>query len=74
MAKRLTRNDTPINRTYELCQKHDKFYAKFKDSAARNQDYKELASEALQRANAKDVNLGEKLAALGISGVMIAKR
>lgn len=74
LAKRLARNDKPINKTDELCQKHDKLYAEFKDSATRNQADKELASATLKRASAKDASVGEKLAALGIAGVMTAKR
>lgn len=73
LAKRLARQDKPVNKIDEFYQKHDKLYADLKDSEPRQQADKELAAEALKRANAKDASIGEKLAALGIAGVMTAE-
>lgn len=73
LAKRLARGDRGINPLDNACLTHDLHYSRFKDTLSRNQADKVLAEEAYQRFKAPDASVGEKIAALGITGVMKAK-
>lgn len=73
LAKRLARGDRGINPLDNACLTHDLQYSRFKDTLSRNEADKVLADEAYQRFKASDSSVGEKIAALGISGVMKAK-
>jgi hypothetical protein len=70
----LTKNRKPINKLDEACRKHDYFYESNKELKDRHQADKILQQESLKRVLAKDSSWKEKLAALGVSGTMYAKR
>lgn len=73
LAKRLERGDRGINPLDEACREHDIAYSKYQDVGNRNQADKELAQAAFKRVKAPDSGFGEKLAALGVGGVMKLK-
>lgn len=73
LAKRLERGDRGINPLDEACREHDIAYSKFQDVGNRNQADRELAQAAFKRVKAPDSGFGEKLAALGVGGVMKLK-
>lgn len=73
LAKRLQRGDIGINPLDEACRQHDIIYSKFQDVERRNQADRELAKAAFKRVKAPDSGFGEKLAALGVSGIMKIK-
>lgn len=73
LKKRLVRNDPGINELDRACKQHDIAYSQSTDVAARNRADHILASKAWQRFKSKDAGLGERAAALGVSGVMKAK-
>lgn len=73
LKKRLRRNDPGINELDRACKQHDIAYAKTEDVAERNRADNILASKAWQRFKSADASLGERAAALGVSGIMKAK-
>lgn len=73
LKKRLKRNDPGINELDRACKEHDIAYSQSKEVAERNRADEILASKAWQRFKSGDASLGERAAALGISGVMKAK-
>lgn len=68
VEKLLAWNDLGIKKLDEACKEHDIFYAKEKDLTRRHEADKVLGSKAMARLKAS-----EKLAALGVAGVMKAK-
>lgn len=74
LQKRLARGDVPKNKLDNYCKEHDIKYSKFKDADNRNKADKILEKQALERYHAKDSSLGEKMASLGVTAVMKAKR
>lgn len=73
LDKRLARGDKGINPLDEACKKHDIAYNTFTDVKNRNKADELLAREAIQRLKSSNAALGEKIAALGVAGVMTAK-
>lgn len=73
LEKRLQRGDKGINPLDEACKEHDLAYNKHKDLKSRHTADRILADKALQRFKASDSSLGEKLSALGVSGIMKSK-
>lgn len=73
LKKRLARNDPGINELDRACKAHDIAYSQSKEVADRNRADNILATKAWQRFKSKDASLGERAAALGVSGIMKAK-
>lgn len=74
LDKRLERGDKPINKLDSACMAHDIHYRNNKDLKRRHEADAVLAEEAWKRFKAQDASLGEKTAALLVSGTMKAKR
>lgn len=74
LEKRLARGDTGINPLDQACREHDISYSKSKDLKSRHQADEVLQNAALKRLRSSDSSLGEKTAALVVSGAMKAKR
>lgn len=74
LKERLARGDRGINPLDEACKTHDIAYTESTDISARHEADKILAEKALARFRSTDASLGEKAAALGVAGIMKAKR
>lgn len=74
LDKRLARGDQGINPLDEACKAHDIAYSKTKDIKERHAADKILEEAASRRIRASDVSIGEKMAALGVKGIMKGKR
>lgn len=74
LEKRLSRGDEPKNKLDALCRTHDIAYSERKDLADRHQADKELEDGAWERVKASDASIGEKAAALLVTGAMKVKR
>lgn len=74
MRKRLARGDTGINPLDSACKEHDIAYSQNIDLEGRHAADKVLQEKAWQRVKAKDSGLGEKAAALLVTGAMKTKR
>lgn len=64
---------TGYNKLDQHCREHDIAYDKYKQGAERRKADEILARDAWERVKAKDSNFSEKLAALGVAGVMKTK-
>lgn len=73
LSKRLARGDSGVNPLDDACKEHDIAYSRVTDINSRNEADRVLAQKAFQRVKAKDSSVGEKIAALGVSGIMKAK-
>ena len=73
LEKRLLRGDKGVNELDEACKQHDIAYSNFKDIQTRNIADRRLAEVAAQRFKASDAGVGEKIAALGVTGAMKLK-
>lgn len=73
LTERLARGDRGINILDESCREHDIAYANEKDLKERHKADKVLASAAVQRFKSSSTPLGERLAALGVAGIMKVK-
>lgn len=73
LQKRLKRNDPGINELDRACKEHDIAYSKSSDITERNRADNILAKKAWNRFKSWDAGIGERTAALGVSGVMKAK-
>lgn len=73
LKERLKRNDPGINGLDRACKEHDIAYAETNETAKRNIADKILAKKALERIKSSDASLGERSAALGVAGIMMAK-
>lgn len=73
LEKRLVRGDRGKNPLDEACKEHDIAYSKFVDVKNRNIADKILAEKAFKRFKTSNASLGERLVALGITGVMKTK-
>lgn len=73
LKKRLARGDTGINPLDDACKQHDIFYSNTKDTSERHKADKILADKAWQRVKSSDAKLGERLAAMLVTGAMKAK-
>lgn len=73
LDKRLKRNDPGINELDRACKEHDIAYSNSNDIDERNRADKILAEKAWKRVKSKDSGVGEKMAALGVTGIMKTK-
>lgn len=73
LQKRLERGDKGINGLDEACKEHDIAYSQEKDLARRHQADKVLSEKALKRYFSRDASFGEKIASLGVTGLMKTK-
>lgn len=73
LQKRLKRGDPGINPLDRACKQHDIAYSQHRDLSARHLADKELRDKAWQRVKSQDASIGEKAAALLVSGAMAAK-
>lgn len=73
LQERLLRGDKPINGLDAGCMEHDIAYHNSKELTGRHEADRKLAQIAMQRFRAKDATWGEKMAALGVAGVMKTK-
>jgi Phospholipase A2-like domain len=73
LEQRLARGDTGINPLDKACLDHDISYARSKDSKVRHAADRVLADKAWSRVKSSDARLGERLAALLVTGAMKAK-
>lgn len=73
LEKRLARGDPGVNKLDQACKTHDIAYSKFKNSKDRYKADKTLVTQALPRIYSKDAKLGERAAALLVSGVIGTK-
>lgn len=73
LEKRLSRGDPGINKLDQACKAHDIAYSKTNNSTDRRVADKALVSHALPRIYSQDAKLGERAAALLVSGLMGAK-
>lgn len=73
LSKRLMSGSKPINKLDEACMEHDIKYSKEKDLKHRHKADEILATKAMERYHSSDASLTEKMAALGVSGIMRSK-
>lgn len=73
LQERLERGDVGVNPLDDACLQHDVFYSQEKDAKKRHEADKLLADKAWKRVKAPDAKLGEKLAAMLVTGAMKAK-
>lgn len=73
LEKRLERGDRGINELDEACREHDISYHREKELKARHEADKILAKRAMERFRSHNASMGEKIAALGVAGMMKAK-
>lgn len=73
LKTRLARGDVGINPLDDACKQHDIAYTKYTDLENRHKADAILADAAKARFRASDASIGEKMAALGVRGVMKLK-
>lgn len=73
LEKRLARGDPGVNKLDQACRDHDIAYSSTKDSNRRHEADKSLIGRAFPRVYSSDAKLGERAAALLVSGLMGAK-
>lgn len=73
LKKRLARNDPGVNELDRACQEHDIAYGIANSVSDRNKADKNLAKSAWKRVKSSDANFGERMAALGVAGIMKVK-
>lgn len=73
LEKRLKRGDKGINPLDSACRKHDIVYSQYKGGSERREADRVLGEEAWNRVTASNATIGEKAAALAVSGAMKAK-
>lgn len=73
LKERLARNDPGINELDRACREHDIAYSITDDRRKRNMADEMLASAACQRVKSSNASVAERLAALGVAGIMKAK-
>lgn len=74
LRKRLEEGQSGVNPLDEACKEHDIVYSENKDDLNRTAADKVLEDKAFQRFKSSKASLGEKIAALGVSAAMKAKR
>lgn len=72
LEKRLERGDTGINKLDEACKEHDIAYSTKNNANKRTAD-KQLISKAWKRVKSRDAKIGERTAALAVTGLMKIK-
>ncbi|KAK9694273.1 Phospholipase A2-like domain [Popillia japonica] len=73
LQKRLARGDKPKNELDAACMQHDIAYSQQKDLNKRHEADNILHNAAMNRVKSSDATIGEKVAALGVAGIMKAK-
>ena len=73
LNKRLLRGDKGKNPLDKACKEHDIAYNTYSDIENRNKADELLAQKAFERFKSSDASLGERLIALGITGIMKTK-
>lgn len=73
LEERLARGDPGINKLDQACKRHDIAYSQLESSKERRRADKDLISQAFPRVYSRDAKLGERAAALLVSGLMSAK-
>lgn len=73
LEKRLARGDIGINPLDAACKVHDIAYSTYKKGEGRAEADRKLSSEAWKRVTSKDASVGERSAALLVSGMMKTK-
>lgn len=73
LNKRLARGDRGINPLDAACKSHDIAYSQHQDLQRRHEADRTLSEFAWQRFRSKDAGIGEKAAALAITGIMKGK-
>ena len=74
LKKRLAKGQVGINPLDDACKDHDIAYSQNQENIkARNEADRVLADKAWERVKAKDASIGEKAAALAVTGIMKAK-
>lgn len=73
LEKRLARGDPGMNKLDKACKDHDIAYSSVKNSKGRREADKVLVARALPRIYSSDAKLGERTAALLVSGLIGAK-
>lgn len=73
LKERLERGDIGVNPLDDACREHDIAYSKTKDTAQRHVADNILAKKAWKRVKSSDAKLGERLAAMLVTGAMKAK-
>lgn len=73
LQKRLARGDQGINPLDEACKEHDIAYSQYQDLHKRHEADSTLAKKAWERVRSKDAGIGEKAAAVAITGIMKGK-
>ncbi|KAE9523039.1 hypothetical protein AGLY_016670 [Aphis glycines] len=71
---KLEKNKKPINKLDEAARDHDYFYKDHKDTKTRHEADKILEQKAMERFNAPDTNMNEKIPALLTAYAMKSKR
>lgn len=74
LTERLAHNIQPKNKLDELCRTHDIAYSETDDLQERHKSDKILSDKAWDRVRSSDAKIGEKIAALGVTGIMKLKR
>lgn len=74
LKERIARGDVPKNKLDEACMEHDIAYRDNKNLKRRHEADKVLGEKAWKRFRSNDASIGEKTAALAVSGVMKVKR
>lgn len=74
LEKRLNRNDPGVNELDRAAKEHDIAYSKTKKLSERHIADKILQKKAWKRVKSNDAGLGERAWALGVTGLMKAKR
>lgn len=74
LEERMERGDIPKNELDAACREHDITYAQSKDLKRRHEADKILGEKAWKRFRSADAGVGEKTAALAVSGAMKVKR
>lgn len=73
LAERLARNDPGVNELDRACKEHDIAYSMTNDQRKRNVADEILAKAAWERFKASNASIKERLAALGVAGIMKTK-
>lgn len=74
LEKRLRRNDPGVNELDKAAKEHDIAYSKTNNLSERHEADKILGKKAWKRVKSRDASIGERAWALGVAGLMKAKR
>lgn len=74
LGKRLARGDPGVNELDKAAKEHDIAYANSNKLSERHEADKVLQKKAWKRVKSSDAPIGERVLALGVAGIMKAKR